>query len=216
VVDFTSCVPICGATASAVASTGVIVAGTQQLTDPGFGTFHYCVPANTTFEPTVTGTGYATFVYGEIKGQLSIQMPQFGMITQDTLMAFSSVISGGINMADGALVTFVFNEDGCGDTNYAAGWTMSLIDESGNPYPAGGYTTLYIDASGLPSESATSTSPYGVELIYNIDPSIAQYPTLVVTPPAGSACQPVNSFVGFTGRIEVGPGIFSEQGVFVE
>ena len=216
IVDFSSCLPICGATASAVAPSGVTVAGTQQLTDPTYGTFHYCLPPATTFEPTATGSGYATFVYGEIEGQLGMNLPQFGMIQTTTLTAFSPFVPGGINMADGNIVLFVFNVDGCGGANAEAGWTMSLTDESGNAYPAGGYSTLYINSSGFPDQTLSSTSAYGVQLIYNIDPTVAQFPNLISTPPSGSPCQVINKFIGFTGHIQVGPGIFSEQGIFIE
>jgi hypothetical protein len=216
VVDFSSCLPICGATASAVAPSGVVVAGTSQLTESSYGTFHYCLPPATTFETTVTAAGYATFVYGEIQGQLGINMPQFGMIQTTTLSAFSAFVPGGINMSKGGLVIFVFDIDGCGGANAAAGWTMSLTDESGNAYPSGGYSTLYINSSGFPDPTLNSTSAYGVQLIYNIDPSVAQFPTLHAAPPSGSPCQSINQFIGFTGRIQVGAGIFSEQGIFIE
>ncbi len=216
IIDFDSCSPVCGATVSAVSPSGVTVAGTSQLTDPVYGTFHFCVPAGTVFETTATAAGYPTFIYGEIQGQLSLDMPQFGMLSTSTLSAFSAFIPGSVNPADAAIVIFINDYDGCGGADATAGWSMSLTDENGNPYPDGGYTSLYVGSSGFPEAALTATSTYGTMIIYNIDTSIAQFPTLHVTAPPGSACQFVNPLIGFTGRIQVGPGIFSEQCIFIE
>ncbi len=215
VIDFESCSPICGATVEAVDSTGVTVAGTQQLSQPPGGLFRFCLPANTTFETTVTAPTYSNFVYGEIQGQVAVDLPMLGLLSNEELSAFAVFISGGLNPADGALVAFIVNLDDCGGADAAAGWTITLTDESGNAYPSGGYETLYIDSTGFPNPTLTSTSAYGVAILYNINPSIAQYPTLHATS-SGSGCQLVNQLVGFTGRIEVGPNLFSEQGLFVE
>ena len=53
-------------------------------------------------------------------------------------------------------------------------------------------------------------------IIYNIDPSIATFPTLHATNPNADGCVMANESLGFTGRIQVGPNIFSEGGIFLE
>ena len=214
VIDFESCSPVCGATVEAVDSTGVTVAGTQQLSALPNGYFGFCLPEDITFEPTVTAPGYATFVYSEVKGQLSVTIPIFGMLSANELSAFSVFIQGGLNPDQGALVAFFVPASSCSGMSPEAGWTISLTDDNGDPYPDGGYTTLYISAEGLPMPG-TATSPYGVALLYNIDPTVGQFAKVQATNPT-STCQVVNQFVGFTGRIEVGPNIFSEQGIFLE
>jgi hypothetical protein len=220
VADFEACSPICGASVQAQTPAGVPIAGTAQLSDPATGTFHYCLPPDTTFEPTVTATGYSTFVYGEIRGQLAVDLPLFGMLSNEELSAFSNFLpGGGLNKADGALVAFLFNTDDCGGGNAggaSAGWALSLAQQDGGVYPDGGYVTLYIDSSGFPDPMLKVTSVYGVALLYNIDPSAGSFPTLLAKGPAGGPCQNVNPEVGFTGRVLVGPDYFSEQGIFIE
>ena len=216
-IDFNTCSPICSATVSAVSPQGVTVAGTSQLVDPVYGTFHFCLPPQTTFETTATAPGYPTFIYGEIDGQLGESMPQMGMLSSDSLSAFASFIPGGVDLlGSGALVVWVDDLDNCGTADSRAGWSMSLADEAGNPYPDGGYSTLYIDSAGFPDSTLGATSAYGTMLIYNINPSVAQFPSFHVSTPAGSACQLVNPEIGFTGRVQIGAGLISEQSVFIE
>ncbi len=215
--DFESCSPICGATVQAQDRAGVTVAGTEQLTQAPGGSFRFCLPADTTFETLVSAPGYPNFVYAEITGQLAVDIPMIGLLSTDELAAFQVFINGGLNPADGALVAFFVNVDDCADGPGTAedGWTLTLQDESCAPYPDGGYQMLYIDSAGFPNPTLTQTSPYGVAILYNIDPSVAQFPKLVATNPAAK-CQLVNQAIGFTGNVQVGPGFYSEVGFFLE
>jgi hypothetical protein len=215
VIDYETCTPVCGATVEAVDPTGVTIGGTQQLSGLPNGYFEFCLPPDTTFEPTVTAPGYSNFVYAEVKGELSVGIPMLGMLSSVELSAFAVFITGGLDPAKGALVAFFVPASSCSGTSPEAGWTISLTDVNGTPYPDGGYNTLYIDSSGFPSATLTATSPYGVALLYDIDPTVGQFAKVQATNPS-SSCQVVNQFVGFTGRLEVGPNLFSEQGIFLE
>ncbi len=219
VIDFESCKPVCNAQVQAQGPDGVPIAGTAQLSDPATGLFHFCLPSSLTFEPTVTATGYSTFVYAEIEGQLEVDMPNFGMLSNEELDAFGGLLpNGGLQKADGALVVFILNTDNCGGGTAggaSTGWVFSLTGEDGGSYPDGGYSTLYIDSAGFPAPGP-STSAYGIGLLYNIDPAVAAFPTLQAQPPAGSRCTVINRQIGFTGRVLVGADLFSEAGIVVE
>jgi hypothetical protein len=217
VIDFETCVPVCGASVQALSPEGIPIAGTAQYSQPPIGAFHYCLPTDTTFEATVTAPGYPTFYYGEIQGQVLTDLPSFGMLSTNELSTFADFLQPPLSLTEGAIVAFGVDLDGCGGLGGQAGWIVSLTpDDDGGVYAPGGYQVLYIDVTGFPNPALTSTSAYGVAILYNIDPSVATFPYLHAVPPDGGACHLINAELGFTGRVQTGAGIFAEQGLFVE
>lgn len=89
-----------------------------------------------------------------------------------------------------------------------AGWTLGLALPDGGPIPDGGYQLAYIGTSGIPDTGATATSSAGSALFYNIDPSITDFVAVTATNADAGSCVPVNSTLGFTGRLFV-----AEEGI---
>jgi hypothetical protein len=215
-IDYQSCASICGATVQALDPAGVPIEGTAQLSDPVGGTFHFCLPAGATFETAITAPGYGTYYYGEIQGQLSVHVPAIGLLSAASLSAFAAFIPGGFDPARGAIAVPTNASDLCVNPDKKAGFVVSLTDADGGAFPDGGYQLIYLSAGGFPDPSLTATSTLGIAIVYDIDPAVTTFPTLRFSNPDAGACQEVvNEEVGFTGRVEIAAGVFSEQGIFL-
>jgi hypothetical protein len=211
-IDNQSCAPICGATVQAQDPEGVPIEGTAQLSDPVDGTFHFCLPAGATFETVITAPGYGTYYYGEIQGQLAADVPVLGMLSAKSLSAFTAFLPGGFDPTRGAIAVTSNPLDVCGTPERKAGFAVSLLDGDGGPFPDGGYQLIYLDSAALPDPSLTATSTLGVAILYDIDTTVTTFPILQIENPDAGACQElVNQEVGFTGRVEIAPGAFSEE-----
>jgi hypothetical protein len=215
--DYSSCKPICGASVQAQSPAGVPIEGTAVLSDPIHGTFHFCLPAGVTFETVIAAPSYGTYYYGEIQGQLGTNVPIVGMLSASSLSAFGSFVPGGLDPTRGALAVPIDPQDECDfGPEQKAGYTVTLLNKDGGVFPDGGYELLYLSASGYPDPALTATSELGIAIFYDIDTSVTTFPLLKFGTPDGGACKIINAQLGFTGRIQVAPGAFSEEAIFVE
>ncbi len=136
------------------------------------------------------------------------------MLSLNTLSAFRDYVPGGLdpNKADALLFTFPL-DSACG--NMEQGWSMTLTYPDGGAYTDGSYSVLYVSDAGAVDPNATGTSSFGVALVANIAPTLGTFIRPVYTNANAGSCQVVNLALGYSGRMYVSAGGFSEQGVFL-
>jgi len=215
ITDYFTCAPVCGLGFQLLDSNGLPIAGASQESDSPTGFVHLCLSKDQAYTPSVGGGAYATFYYGEIQGEVSYDVPSLGVFPTNDISALGPII-GGLDPTKASAIFFVFAmTETCGSLAQAAGWTISLAFPDGGAYPSGSYSVVYVDDTGVPSSSLTQTSTYGVAFVTNIDTSLGSFVTPVYGNADAGPCTVQNEALGFTGRLFVAPGDFSEQGVFL-
>lgn len=88
-----------------------------------------------------------------------------------------------------------------------AGWSYTATLVDGGVGDGGPWPTAYFDPTWT-LQAVSSTFSTGQALVYNIDPSVEYVAIQASNPQLDSQCQPLNSFIGFTGRGYVAPNAF--------
>ncbi|HUB09219.1 MAG TPA: hypothetical protein VMB50_19590 [Myxococcales bacterium] len=217
ITDYATCGAVCGITVQLLDPNGLPLAGYSQQSDPVTGDVYWCMQQNgLVYTPSVTGTNYHTFYYGEIDGELASPIPHLGVFDDTTISALSAFLPG-IDITKATAIFFTFGNDQCGDSSFASGWTVTLAYDDGGVYPPSQYKVLYIDDAGLPSDSLTATSDFGVAFMGNVDVPTGTFlrPVYTYLADAGQ-CAVANEALGYTGRLYMSPGNVSEQGIFLQ
>ena len=206
--DLDSCQALCGATVQLLDENDAPIAGASAIANANTGEADICLPGSFTYSPSASATGYPLFYYGEIQDQLTQPIPGLGMIDTTTLSAFANFVPGyhpGLALMD----INVTSQSQCPNN---AGWSVALALPDGGAWPDGGAQVLYVDTTGVPNSALTATTSWGVAVV-GADPSISTLVELQFSNPDAGACQPLNPFIGFTGRIRIGANAVSVQAI---
>ncbi|MHB8416861.1 MAG: hypothetical protein ACYDCL_02210 [Myxococcales bacterium] len=216
IIDYNDCQRACGVAFDLLDANGVPT-NHSMTSDPVTGSVLLCLPASPplTYTPSVSGPGYETFYYGEMQGELAFDLPAIGILKQSELTLLESFFNDQLDLTKAAAVFFVYGLNGqCGRLGQGTGWTVQLAyPDGGGLYPDGSYDVFYLN--GIQS-FGTSTTSYGVALVANIDVSTGTFVVPVYSNPDAGGCSVQNAALGFTGRLYVAPGDYSEQGIFLE
>jgi hypothetical protein len=214
ITDYSSCDPVCGLTFQLLDSNALPIAGLSQPSDSPTGEVHLCLPSGLTYTPSVYGNGYATYYWGEIQGQVTKDVRTIGVFKTVELQALSNVVPGGLDptKASGE-VGFLNSGANC---PARTGWTLTLDDLDGGAYPAGSYEVFYTDSDGIPDVAQKSTSSDGAAFLVNLAVPAGTFVVPVYQNPDAGACAVQNEAIGYTGRLYVAPGDFSEQIIYLE
>jgi hypothetical protein len=89
------------------------------------------------------------------------------------------------------------------------GWHFqSPLPDGGEIAGPSGWPTAYVQQSFQVSTTATSTSPLGYGVIYDIDAAVDTVTVFVDGGPPGAICPSSNLAFGFDGLVHVAPGTF--------
>jgi hypothetical protein len=207
-VDALQCQAIPGATVAGLGDDGVPFEGAAATTAAD-GTFGICLPSGEPLTVELTAPLYPITYSPEVfqPDAGSFFIAQILQFSSQEIQSFASIFPGGIDPSKAVIIIRVIAEV-C--RAQFAGWSFALALPDGGPVPDGGYQLIYSGSTAVPEANLTETGSEGAALFYNIDPSISSF--LVVTASnldAGSACQPINASMGFTGRVFVSGGAAS-------
>jgi hypothetical protein len=201
VVDILSCSELGGASVTAIDTNGVPVQGAgASATTESDGAFAMCLPGESPFSIQITQSQYPTTYYAEMLDVSLEYVAQMATLSINELSAFASFLIGsGSFEPNTALVVVKLTGSNCASA--FAGWSFALSVPDGGAIPDGGYQLVYLGSDGLPSAAQTTTSSNGAGLFYNIDPAISDFVIVNLTNPDAGTCIPINTTVGFTGRV---------------
>lgn len=213
-VDALECQVIPGAAVSALGDNGVPFEGAAATTAPD-GTFGICLPSGQSLTVQLTAPLYPITYSPEVLGMDagSFFIAQILQFSSQEIQSFGSIFPGGIDPSKAVIIIRVIGEQCRGQF---AGWSFALTLPDGGPMPDGGYQLIYSGSNAVPEANLTQTGSEGAALFYNIDPTLSSF--LVVTaanPDAGSACQPINASMGFTGRVFVSGGAATAEPIML-
>jgi hypothetical protein len=147
-----------------------------------------------------TATGYIPTLYADIRAVQSEYYQQLPMFTPQIITDSTATLDPPLQIDAASVMVHVFSKDVADGGCQPAGWTFTLTDLDGGAISSGiGYL------NGLSTFSATGpTSPQGIALFYNLDPTVTQITV------HGTSTFPGCTYIGanyqYTGAAHVSPG----------
>jgi hypothetical protein len=163
------------------------------------GLVHACLAPDTLLAPKVSVDGYVTTIFNDLRLETSECLPQLLLFST---MAWG-IVENGLPSYDetmGAVIVGVSN------TQYhpvcdLSGWNFTLIAPDGGLVAT---KTGFIAGLGL-DPTATATTSAGIELLYNVDPTVGVVTVIGhKTTDAGPPCDLLLDNSEFTGQVHVG------------
>jgi hypothetical protein len=196
IVDFLTCSPIAGATVQALDVNGVPAAG--SVTTAADGTFVLCAPPGSAFTPSLAVPGDPTTYLVELEAGRENSYSNIPVASRTDLSAIFAFLPGGLDSNLGTILVTFDTTPTCLDPS---GWTMTLNYADGGPVPDGGYLEAYLDATGIPDSTLTKTSSAGDALLYNVDLTLTNYFSVILSNPDPGPCAPTSETAFPSGRV---------------
>ena len=178
------------------------------------GQYMACLPPNQPTTLRYSLAGYETSYAAELQIATPLVTGNIEILTSMVCSSavqnyFREVPQFDINLGTAYVVMISASDTPpCNDPDAGlAGWSFTATLVDGGVGDGGPWPTAYFDATWT-LQAVSSTFSTGQALVYNIDPSVEYVAIQASNPQLESQCQPLNSFVGFTGRGYVAPNSF--------